>query len=88
MKVTQQLNLEQQIRLQQEKLTALPTKLQEADEKSRTTGFQDWSARYGFWSQWEDVEELNESLSTEKTKLSSLREGSSFMGHYHDHGEG
>ena len=49
---------------------------------------QDWAARYDMWSSWEDVEELGEALTGEQTKLEALKEGSSFMGHYHDHSEG
>ena len=57
--------------------------------KTKNAAQHDWSARYDLWSEWEDIEELGDTLDNEKTKLQSLKEGqSSFMGHHHDHAEG
>ena len=92
MKKAQQHRIEEQIQSSAMKIEGINKKLVYVKEttttSSKETDLHDWSARYNFWSSWEDVEELNETISNEKTKLDSLKEGSSFMGHYHDHSEG
>ena len=80
---------EAQLKASSEKIGNLSMKLHGAEKTmTKQVPIQDWAARYDMWSSWEDVEELNASLLSEKSKLDTLKEGSSFMGHYHDHAEG
>lgn len=46
----------------------------------------DWTKAYGYWSNWEDVEELMEEKNkNEKNLLDQVKNVNSDMGHYHDH---
>lgn len=90
MRDAQRTKMEAQVKGTSGKIDNLSKKLSDADKSvglKDKIPIQDWAARYDMWSSWEDIEELNETLDTEKTKLDTLKEGSSFMGHYHDHAE-
>jgi tetratricopeptide (TPR) repeat protein len=90
MREAQKSKMEAQVQGTANKIEDLSKKLSGAGKSINmkdTIPIQDWAARYDMWSSWEDIEELNETLDTEKTKLDTLKEGSSFMGHYHDHAE-
>lgn len=92
MRQAQEKRLESQIQSSTEKIEKLTSKMNDPNnlnEQRKNAIQHDWSARYEFWAEWEDVEELGDTLENEKTKLQSLKEGqSSFMGHHHDHSEG
>lgn len=48
----------------------------------------DWTGTYKYWDGWDDVEELQGEISTEKEKLESMMEKiSNPMGHCHSHTE-
>lgn len=90
MRNAQRAKMEEQVKGTAGKIEKLTQKLSDVDKTAGAKDkipIQDWAARYDMWSSWEDIEELHETLDTEKSKLDTLKEGSSFMGHYHDHAE-
>ena len=48
----------------------------------------DWTGTYKYWSGWDDVEELQAEVSTEKDRLEALLDkNTNPMGHCHSHTE-
>lgn len=45
----------------------------------------DWTKSYANWSNWEDVEELQQQMLKEETKLEGIANKRDALGHYHDH---
>ena len=87
-KKAQEIRFEHQLQSSSAKVEHANFKLKQFHEENQNIPDKtDWAARYSYWSAWEDVDELEETLEIERNKINNLKNADSFMGHNHDHSE-